>query len=226
MLRKNHMITEIVDGNSLLSNVFSKYGAPMGRRNIEKNPNANVTLFLMRMVDNDYDTGGAYWGGTETPMYAAIGDDFEFYLRANSLTEAKLLLLQTYPKLQINFTEVNDDFVSAYLDAILFYSNDNDDEPLSDNYNQEDFAHKTINKVREDCGRFLKEYGHLITSQNCIDGEEWQLAGYDFFHTRNGTGVGFWDGDWEDTAAKLLTQACKKFGSVDFYIGDDGKIYC
>jgi hypothetical protein len=222
----------MIDGNTLLSEVGSKYGAQMGRRTIEKNPKAKVTLFLMRMVDGAYDTGGAYWGGSSTDkMYAAIGEGFEYYTRANSLHEAKLHIQQIYPKLQIELTEINDDFVDAYITAALMYSTDDSDEDngdevaLFDNYDFDDIAPEAMERIVKDCRDFLTQYGHLINSKNCIEGEEFQLAGYDFFHTRTGSGVGFWDGDWEEPEATALTKACQKFGHVDFYVGDDKKIY-
>ena len=54
----------------------------------------------------------------------------------------------------------------------------------------------------------------------------YERAGYDFYYTRVGHGVGFWETDkWEDPYGKELTSAAKKFGSIDGYAGDDNKIY-
>lgn len=38
-------------------------------------------------------------------------------------------------------------------------------------------------------------------------------------------GAGFWDGDWPEPYAAQLTNASRRFGNVDLYIGDDGLIY-
>lgn len=46
-----------------------------------------------------------------------------------------------------------------------------------------------------------------------------------FWLTRCGHGCGFWDGDWSEPAATILTDAAHAFGNVDLYVGDDGKIY-
>lgn len=53
-----------------LANVSSRYGAPMGRPNVlphdlNKPETYPVALYIkpLRMVDHDYDAGGAYWGG-------------------------------------------------------------------------------------------------------------------------------------------------------------------
>ncbi len=74
-----------------LSDVGSRYGAPMGRSNTlpDDTGNAAPELYLQRLdfVDGDYDAGGAYWGG-------GIGDfiwravsragDVELFVRARS----------------------------------------------------------------------------------------------------------------------------------------------
>lgn len=86
----------------LLREVSCKYGAPMGRRSNVDNQSAKVRLFRIIPVDGDYDAGGAYWGfgPWSNPLYAAIGDGFEYYLRADSRAEAKAELLDVYPELR------------------------------------------------------------------------------------------------------------------------------
>ena len=183
----------MIDGNTLLSDVGSKFGAPMGRSTIEDNPKATVTLFRVRFVDGDYDCGGAYWGGG-TPIYAAIGDDFQYFVRAKTLDEAKTQILDSYPDLTIQTTEVNDDFVTAYIEAALWSSNDEADEsggePLDSNYSAEDLDPKAREEMVEDCRKFLAEFGHLITEENCPKGKVFEQAGHDFWLNRNGHGCG------------------------------------
>lgn len=91
--------TKKIDGNNLLSNVSSKYGAPMGRPTIADDPSARVRLFKMIFVDGDYDRGGAYWGGDST-IYVALGDGFQAFRRAETREEAKQSLLDAYPDLR------------------------------------------------------------------------------------------------------------------------------
>jgi len=51
-------------------------------------------------------------------------------------------------------------------------------------------------------------------------------AGYDFYQTRVGAGVGFWEtDDWPEPYGPKLDAAAKAFGNVDFYVGDDNLIY-
>jgi hypothetical protein len=62
---------------------------------------------------------------------------------------------------------------------------------------------------------FLDQYVEMDRSEN--------LAGHDFWLTRNGHGAGFWDrglGELGDA----LTQAAKSFGQCDLYVTDDGAI--
>jgi hypothetical protein len=51
------------------------------------------------------------------------------------------------------------------------------------------------------------------------------MAGHDFWLTRNGHGAGFWDGDWPEPLATVLTDAAHAFGELSPYVGDDGLIY-
>jgi hypothetical protein len=220
----------MIDGNTLLSDVGSKFGAPMGRMTVKENTAATVTLFRMRMVDDCYDAGGAYWGaGKESEtMYAAIGDGFQTFVRAGSLDAAKAAILEQFPDLKIQMTEVNDDFVNGYMTAALWITNDDEDTPLDSNFCIDDIDADTKAEMIEDCRKFLEKCGHLIVEENCTGNSDCSVmayAGHDFWLTRNGHGCGFWDGDWADSVEEVLTEAAKEFGEVYLYPGDDGKIY-
>lgn len=220
----------MIDGNKLLSKVDCSRGAPMGRMNISDDPEATVTLFRMHMVEG-YDDGGAYWGGDEeNPVYAAIGKGFEFYVWANGLNDAKTKLLGSHPDLKIEMTEVNDDFLEGYITAALWSSNDESDEsggnPLDQNYSRDDIAPELMEKMIEDCRKFLEKCGHLITEENMVGrGEMFSQAGHDFWLTRCGHGCGFFDGDWKEPAATILTDVCNEFGECWLTVEEDGKIY-
>jgi hypothetical protein len=88
------------DGNKLLTDVPCKYGAPKGRARITTNQSAKVQLFRVRFVSGDYDRGGAYWGGGGCPLYAAIGDGFQDFVRAFSRWDAKAKMQFQYPNLR------------------------------------------------------------------------------------------------------------------------------
>lgn len=214
-----------MDGNELLTDVSSKYGAPMGRRNIADDPTAEVRMFRVRFVDGDYDTGGAYWGNPAFPLYAAIGDGFEWYSRASDIEAARSALANSFPGLTIELPEVDPDFLDGYITAALWSSTDDDGKPLDSNYQADDLAPETLAAMTDDCRRFLAECGQLIVGKSVGESKysDMELVGHDFWLTRNGHGAGFWDGDWE--TGDELTAACKGFPEVCLYVGDDGKIY-
>jgi hypothetical protein len=87
------------DPNKLLTDVSSRYGAPMGRPRIADKPDAKVRLFRVRFTDGDYDHGGAYWGGPAN-LYAAIGDGFQAFTRAASREAAKAEFREEFPQLR------------------------------------------------------------------------------------------------------------------------------
>lgn len=79
-------------------------GAPMGRTNYCNNPEAEVEVFLVNMVDGDYDDGGAYWGGSPSiPLYCARDEDrtVQVFYRATSIEAARRAVLHDYPQLRI-----------------------------------------------------------------------------------------------------------------------------
>lgn len=87
-----------------LSNVSSKYGAQMGRRNVlPTNPDAPIKLRMERLkwVDGDYDQWGAYWGHG-TPLYCAWGEDEQtqvyVFVRAPDRQSAKEQVRKQLPQ--------------------------------------------------------------------------------------------------------------------------------
>jgi hypothetical protein len=117
-------------------------------------------------------------------------------------------------------------FFDAYVEAALWSSTDDKDEPLDQNYVPADIDRATFEKMRADCDQFQQENEADLIAENTstrygVDAQ----AGHDFWLTRCEHGCGFWDGDWKEPAATRLTEASKRFGNVDLYVGDDGKIY-
>ena len=77
-------------------------GAMMGRPTIvPENTTKPVKLHLhrVRLVDGDYDQGGAYWGGGFglDPLFCAFGDGVQVFLRARHRTEAKAKIRHILP---------------------------------------------------------------------------------------------------------------------------------
>lgn len=97
-----------------LTNVSSRYGAPMGRKSFYPAfPGQEVKLHLQKVPINSggYDSGGAYWG---LPVYDRSDDSWgflyrawssdgliSFYLRSWSREAARLAILKDYPGAKI-----------------------------------------------------------------------------------------------------------------------------
>lgn len=122
-------------------------------------------------------------------------------------------------------------FFQAYVTCALWSSTDNsrDDggDPLDDNYDASDIDADSLAAMRKDCEAFYAECSAEIAAGQAKPGR-WsddEIAGHDFWLTRNGHVAGFWDGDWPEPAATRLTKASKAYGSCDLLVGDDGRIY-
>lgn len=84
--------------NPQLPHVDGRRGAPMGRGRWHDDTREPARCFQLRMVDGDYDEGGAYWGGGGEPVYCGTnGDGYQDFVRAGSRAEAKLKLRAQLP---------------------------------------------------------------------------------------------------------------------------------
>lgn len=133
-----------------------------------------------------------------------------------------------------------DDFTIAYIEAALWSTNDESDEsggvPMDDNYSIDDIADSSLADIVEDCRKFQEENAADIAALgdtdycrqvSTADGRKYtgaDVAGHNFWLTRCGHGVGFWDRDIGDLGDRL-TAASEEFGSADIYVGDDGFVY-
>ena len=127
-----------------------------------------------------------------------------------------------------------DDFVKGYVACLLWTGHDESAEsggvPLDKNYSASDITSETMKKIKRDCAEFMKvnkvdlaQYA-AKRSYNPAEGTAMDYAGHDFCLTRNGHGAGFWDRGLGDLGQRL-TEASKKFGEQNLYVGDNGKLY-
>ena len=129
-------------------------------------------------------------------------------------------------------------FTRAYLECALWSSNDerggrgDGGTPLDENYSLESLAPETLLRAIKDCAAFeeanAQDFVRSLPMRKQNEGStttQSEYAGHDFWLTRNGHGAGFWDGDWSEPQASRLTAASKAFGSIDLYVGDDGRLY-
>lgn len=128
-----------------------------------------------------------------------------------------------------NISESNVDVILAhYLRCALWASVDEDGEPLDNGNDISDIASCAVQASRESIEDFL----NLLHAEGVQWGKYWTFEqfGHDYFLTRNGHGTGFWDRASIDDEEKraigdTLTKWSETMGSVDFYPGDDGKVY-
>lgn len=124
-----------------------------------------------------------------------------------------------------------DSFTRAYCIAMLWSSTDGEPpEPLDENHSLEDIAPEAMEKIKADCAKFQAENAEHINCDGApvardVGDDSAARAGFDFWLTRCGHGVGFWDGDWPEPHGDILTKASKAYGEQWPYVGDDGKIY-
>lgn len=117
-------------------------------------------------------------------------------------------------------------FLAAYLETAMWADSD---EEWPEGV---DFAPEAREALRAEAAQLLAKHEAAITSAvdtgqvKCgPDFDEWGRAGHDFWLTRNGHGAGFWDGDWPEPWAEVLTNASKNVGGRDLYPGDDGQVW-
>jgi len=102
------------------------------------------------------------------------------------------------------------EFFTAYLEAAAWTKIGPDLEPEELDAAQEGFdAWKIDPDNIADCQVFYDTHNHLFTDENCTYAgcSPTAYAGHDYWLTRNGHGCGFWDGDWKEPAATVLTEA-------------------
>lgn len=122
----------------------------------------------------------------------------------------------------------DDAFFSGYVECLYFCDTGEDGQPPSD----AQMADEARDASRLECAKFEAENAELL-SRAYARGYEIAQAGRDFYFTRNGHGVGFWDRDelkpsHEDGSENIgerLSEAARACGEASPYLGDDGRIY-
>lgn len=111
--------------------------------------------------------------------------------------------------------------IGGYLEAMLWASNDDEDEPLDSNYDISDISKDAIKATEKDIAKFEKMAKKELED---LDAEDSQI-GHDIFLSRNGHGAGFFDRDYADQEIlDKLQDYAEKLGSVDAYVSDDKEI--
>lgn len=122
---------------------------------------------------------------------------------------------------------MNDDlqkFTLAYVQAIFFTETGDLEQPESDVELDPEFELD----IQAECRSFWRRFGCYVTSDICIKhcgsrNYAISAAGADFWFTRNGHGVGFWEPRrWPECYRKMLDAGAKSYGEVWTYESDDG----
>lgn len=116
-----------------------------------------------------------------------------------------------------------DTFTQAYVEA-MFWTDCNEDSDGMALATFAELAPEALDRIKADCAAFQAANASLLALAYATPGygDESQ-AGHDYWLTRNGHGVGFWDRDIGDLGDQL-SEACGH-STVYLHRGDDGLIY-
>lgn len=126
-------------------------------------------------------------------------------------------------------------FFQGYLTAALWSSTDTlpgdeDGQPVE--LDQYEWADGEAEKLRPDCLDFIQEHELTLECYAALrkfsGGNVWEYVGHDFWLTRNGHGVGFWDrdcGPYGDALTAAVGHGTP-YSTVDLYFDDNHEVCC
>lgn len=119
-----------------------------------------------------------------------------------------------------------DDFTQGYLEAAFFTSTGHMEDEDLEHASLAEMHWETIEQAKADCADFQTSFANLLDQAYASETANYDeaRAGHDFWYTRNGHGVGFWDRNLGDLGDKLSEMA-RPYGETNLYRGDDGLIY-
>jgi len=112
------------------------------------------------------------------------------------------------------------EFLNGYIDAMLWSSGEDGELEGCD------LSEASLLQCATDCGRFMHLAAAELAEYEARGGFPMpsEYAGSDFWLTRSGHGVGFWDRGLGELGDRL-TAICGQFPRIEPYLGDDGKVY-
>lgn len=116
-------------------------------------------------------------------------------------------------------------FIAGYIEAMLFAetATDSDGEEI-DNLAGYELSATAKEESEQDCAWFLDWHGAKVNLAIAgSDDYDHTMAGRDFWFTRQGHGVGFWDRGL-GLVGDDLSDAARSFGEKHVFIDDDGLI--
>lgn len=114
-----------------------------------------------------------------------------------------------------------DEFTKGAIECAFFSDAGPDDECHGANF--EDLAPDSLESFIEECKHFQLENAELLDAACQIGDYDMTRAGHDFWYTRGGAGVGYWDRELGHVGDDL-TEATGR-GETALYWGSDRKVY-
>lgn len=126
-------------------------------------------------------------------------------------------------------------FIVGYLTAALWSSTDTlppqegEEEGEDVNLDAYEWADGEAEKLHADCRDFITSHAtdlllYAEQKSHAPEYDAFECAGHDFWLTRNGHGVGFWDRGLGELGDRL-TKASEAYSGLDLYLGDDESVY-
>jgi hypothetical protein len=149
-----------------------------------------------------------------------VHDDYDTWKRLDAFTQGYIeALFFTENSPAFSYGDIEDD--SAAWDEAL--TEGQSDGTIPGDATFADLAPEALAACVEDCQDFQEANAALLQEAiELSDSYSIEGAGRDYWFTRNGHGVGFWDRGL-GAVGDALSDACRH-STVDVYLGDDGKV--
>lgn len=120
-----------------------------------------------------------------------------------------------------------DEFTQGYIEAAFFTSEEQLEADGVEAPGFADLEPETLAQIVAECAAFqLGEASRLLEQAYASHDYTAEQAGRDFWFTRNGHGVGYWDREeLEGGLGDALSALARAAGESDLYAGDDGRVY-
>lgn len=118
-----------------------------------------------------------------------------------------------------------DSFTQGYIAALFWTEEERLAEEGCENAGPGDMLPDFLKKCVADCARFQTENADDLEAAT-ERGRDAECCGHDFWLTRNGHGVGFWDRPELEAGdlGESLSEAARRFGTVDVGTDGNGKV--
>lgn len=105
---------------------------------------------------------------------------------------------------------------------------DGDDLVPADAYNASagliEFISNELDQFIEQLPDDFEPEDHWIGCSSEPGWDAWDQLAHDYILTRNHHGAGFWDGEWAEPAASMLTKLAHQKTEIEVYLNDNDEI--